>query len=152
MDQPATHPRPATLGALRASGYVPRSVKQELRANLMTALAAGEPVFAGIVGYEHSVIPAVENAILAGQDFVLLGERGQAKTRLARSLVDLLDEAIPVVAGSELNEDPFEPILETTRARIAADGDDDAHRVAATRPAVRREAGDAGHHHRGPHR
>ena len=123
MDQPATPPRPASLGALRASGYRPRSVKQELRANLMAALAADEPVFAGIVGYEHSVIPAIENAILAGQDFVLLGERGQAKTRLARSLVRLLDEAVPVVAGSELNEDPLDPILETTRQRIAAEGD-----------------------------
>jgi magnesium chelatase subunit I len=123
MDQPATPPHPATLGALRASGYRPRSVKQELRANLMAALAADEPVFAGIVGYEQSVIPAVENAILAGQDFVLLGERGQAKTRLARSLVKLLDEAIPIVAGSELNEDPLDPILQATRERIEADGD-----------------------------
>ncbi len=113
MDQQPQPPRPATLGALRASGYRPRSVKQELRANLMAALAADSPVFPGIVGYEQSVIPAIENAILAGQDFVLLGERGQAKTRLARSLVDLLDEAIPVVAGSELNEDPLAPILGT---------------------------------------
>jgi len=123
MDQQPHPSRPATLGALRASGYRPRSVKQELRANLMVALAADEPVFGGIVGYEQSVIPAIENAILAGQDFVLLGERGQAKTRLARSLVHLLDDAIPVVAGSELNEDPLEPILEATRERIASDGD-----------------------------
>ena len=123
MDQQPQPSRPATLGALRASGYRPRSVKQELRANLMVALAADEPVFGGIVGYEQSVIPAIENAILAGQDFVLLGERGQAKTRLARSLVHLLDDAIPVVAGSELNEDPLEPILEATRERIASDGD-----------------------------
>ena len=123
MDQQPQPSRPATLGALRASGYRPRSVKQELRANLMVALAADEPVFGGIVGYEQSVIPAIENAILAGQDFVLLGERGQAKTRLARSLVHLLDDAIPVVAGSELNEDPLEPILEATRERIEADGD-----------------------------
>ncbi len=126
MDQPATLDRPATLGALRASGYRPRSVKQELRSNLMASLAAGEPVFAGIVGYEQSVIPSVENAILAGQDFVLLGERGQAKTRLARSLVGLLDEMIPVVAGSDLNEDPFEPILATTRALIEERGDETA--------------------------
>ncbi len=123
MDQPATHDRPATLGALRASGYTPRSVKQELRSNLMAALAAGEPVFAGIVGYEQSVIPSVENAILAGQDFVLLGERGQAKTRLARTLVGLLDEAIPVVDGSDLNEDPFHPILGTTQALMDERGD-----------------------------
>ncbi len=123
MDEPAPSSRPATLGALRASGHRPRSVKQELRANLMAALAADEPVFAGIVGYEQSVIPAVENAILAGQDFVLLGERGQAKTRLARSLIKLLDEAIPVVAGSELNEDPLSPVLAATQERIAAEGD-----------------------------
>ena len=123
MDEPAPSSRPATLGALRASGHRPRSVKQELRANLMAALAADEPVFAGIVGYEQSVIPAIENAILAGQDFVLLGERGQAKTRLARSLVKLLDEAIPVVAGSELNEDPLSPVLAATQERIAAEGD-----------------------------
>ena len=124
MDQLATPVRPATLGALRAGGYRPRSVKAELRANLITALAKEGPLFAGIVGYEASVIPAIENAILAGQDFVLLGERGQAKTRLARSLVALLDEAVPVVAGSELNEDPLAPILETTRVQIATQGDD----------------------------
>ncbi|MCY7419534.1 MAG: sigma 54-interacting transcriptional regulator [Chloroflexi bacterium] len=124
MDQPATPVQPATLGALRASGYRPRSVKAELRANLITALATDEPLFAGIVGYEASVIPAIENAVLAGQDFVLLGERGQAKTRLARSLVALLDEAVPVVAGSELNEAPLAPILEATREQIATHGDD----------------------------
>ena len=124
MDQSATPVRPQTLGALRAGGYRPRSVKQELRANLLARLAADRPVFTGIVGYGHSVIPAVENAIIAGQDFVLLGERGQAKTRLARSLVTLLDDVIPVVRGSELNEDPFAPILETTRELIAAEGDD----------------------------
>ncbi len=123
MDQSAAQSRPATLGALRASGYRPRSVKQELRANLLAALAADEPVFPRIVGYEQSVIPAIQNAIIAGHDFVLLGERGQAKTRLARSLVDLLDDAIPVVAGSELNEDPLHPILAVTRERIAAEGD-----------------------------
>ena len=124
MDQPAIPVRPATLGALRASGYRPQSVKAELRANLITALATDEPLFADIVGYEASVIPAIENAILAGQDFVLLGERGQAKTRLARSLVALLDEAIPVVSGSELNEDPLAPVLEATREQIATEGDD----------------------------
>jgi magnesium chelatase subunit I len=124
MDQSATPARPLTLGALRASGYRPRSVKQELRANLLAALAADEPVFTGIVGYGQSVIPAIENAILAGQDFVLLGERGQAKTRLARSLVRLLDEVIPVVRGSELNEDPMSPVLEATRDIVAAEGDD----------------------------
>ena len=122
MDQSATPVRPLTLGALRASGYRPRSVKQEMRANLLAALASDEPVFPGIVGYGQSVIPAIENAILAGQDFVLLGERGQAKTRLARSLVNLLDDVIPVVRGSELNEDPLVPVLDATREMIAADG------------------------------
>jgi magnesium chelatase subunit I len=117
-------PRPANLGALRAAGYRPRSVKQELRANLMARLAVDEPVFPGIVGYEDSVLPAIENAILAGQDIVFLGERGQAKTRLARSLVGLLDDAIPVVEGSELHEDPFGPILAATRERIELEGDE----------------------------
>ena len=115
---------PATLGALRASGYRPRSVKQELRDNLMARLAAGRTLFPGVVGYEDTVIPAIENAVLAGQDIVFLGERGQAKTRLARSLVALLDEHVPAVEGSELHEDPFAPLLDATRARIEAEGDD----------------------------
>lgn len=127
MDQqlppsPSTHP--PTFGALRASGYRPRSVKQELRANLMARLAANEPSFPGIVGYDDTVLPAVENAILAGHDIVFLGERGQAKTRLARSLVSLLDAYVPIVADSELNEDPFGPLLATTRARLDLEGDE----------------------------
>jgi magnesium chelatase subunit I len=116
--------RPATLGALRASGYRPRSVKQELRANLMAGLAAEEPVFPGIVGYEDSVIPALENALLAGQDIVFLGERGQAKTRLARSLVGLLDDAVPFVAGSELHEDPLAPVTADVAAQVAEQADE----------------------------
>ena len=115
--------RPATLGELKATTYRPRTVKQELRANLMARLAAEQPVFPGIVGYDDSVIPALENAILAGQDIVFLGERGQAKTRLARSLVGLLDESVPFVAGSELHEDPLAPATEATAERIAAQGD-----------------------------
>ena len=86
---------PATLGELRASGWQPRTVKEELRANLVARLAAGRPSFPGIVGFDETVIPAIENAILAGQDIVFLGERGQAKTRLARLLVDLLDDWLP---------------------------------------------------------
>src|SRR4051794_9691522 len=97
--QPAPAPLPTTLGALRASGYRPRSVKQELRDNLMARLSAGRPLFPGVVGYEDSVIPAIENAVLAGQDIVFLGERGQAKTRLARSLVALLDDQVPMIEG-----------------------------------------------------
>jgi magnesium chelatase subunit I len=130
---------PATLGELRASGWRPRTVKEELRANLVARLAAGEPAFPGIVGYEDTVIPSIENALLAGQDVVFLGERGQAKTRLARLLAGLLDEWLPVVRGGELNDDPFGPVS-------------DAGRLAAAGPPLRREAGDARHHHRGPDR
>jgi magnesium chelatase subunit I len=111
--------RPATLGELRASGWRNRTVKEELRANLLARLAAGRPIVSGIVGYDETVLPAIENAIVAGQDLVLLGERGQAKTRLARLLVGLLDEAIPVVRGGELNDDPFAPISPSAVAIVA---------------------------------
>src|SRR3990170_2462407 len=94
-----------TVGQLRAEGYTPRSVKEEMRANLIRRLPSEEPLFPGITGYEETVIPALENAILAGHDVCFLGERGQAKSRIARLLVGLLDEHIPVVAGSELNDD-----------------------------------------------
>ena len=115
---------PATLGELRASGWRPRTVKEELRANLVARLASGEPAFPGIVGYDETVIPAIENALLAGQDIVFLGERGQAKTRLARLLVNLLDERLPVVRGGELNDDPFAPISAAARALVAEGGDE----------------------------
>ncbi|MEO7118295.1 MAG: sigma 54-interacting transcriptional regulator [Candidatus Limnocylindrales bacterium] len=113
-----------TLGELRAAGYQPRTVKEELRSNLMARLADESPIFPGIIGFDDTVIPAIENAILAGQDICFLGERGQAKTRLARLLVGLLDETVPVVAGSELNDDPFAPISPGAIARVAADGDE----------------------------
>jgi magnesium chelatase subunit I len=113
-----------TVGELRKSGYRPRSVKQELRDNLIARLQRGEPIFPGIVGYEESVIPQIENAILSGQDIVFLGERGQAKTRMARLLVELLDEAIPALAGSEINDDPLDPISPAGRALLAERGDD----------------------------
>jgi magnesium chelatase subunit I len=109
---------------LRASGWTSRSVKEELRANLLGRLAAGRPIVSGIVGYDETVLPAIENAVLAGQDLVLLGERGQAKTRLARLLVGLLDDAIPVVRGGELNDDPFAPISPNAVAIVAERGDD----------------------------
>ncbi len=102
--------RPATLGGLKASGYSPRSVKDEIRFHLRRKLAAGEPLFPGVLGYDRTVIPGVVNALLARHDFILLGLRGQAKTRLLRGLTDLLDDAIPVLAGSELNDDPLAPI------------------------------------------
>ncbi len=123
MDNPAPSPRPATLGELRAAGYRSRSVKQEMRTNLLRLLSEDAPVFEGIAGYQATVIPALQNAVIAGQDIVLLGERGQAKTRLARSLVALLDDAIPFVAGTELREDPFAPITSATRDLVEARGD-----------------------------
>jgi magnesium chelatase subunit I len=124
--RPAEHrpPEPATLGELRASGWRSRSVKEELRANLLARLGEGGVVFPGVVGYAESVVPAVENAILAGQDLVFLGERGQAKTRMARLLVGLLDEWLPVVRGGELNDDPTAPISPAARAIVEERGDD----------------------------
>ncbi|HEX8032853.1 MAG TPA: magnesium chelatase, partial [Ktedonobacterales bacterium] len=89
--------KPATIGQLRESGYRVHSVKDEMRKNLIHKMRAGEELFPGIVGYEETVIPQVENAILSGQDIVLLGERGQAKTRIARSLVNLLDAETPAI-------------------------------------------------------
>ncbi|HEV2528440.1 MAG TPA: sigma 54-interacting transcriptional regulator [Thermomicrobiales bacterium] len=120
---PATD-RPTTLGTLRASGYQPKTLRQELRANLIAKIRRGDRLFPGVVGYDQTVIPQIENAILSGQDIILLGERGQAKTRIARSLTSLLDEVVPVVAGSEVNDDPFEPISRYARDLIAEQGDD----------------------------
>jgi magnesium chelatase subunit I len=117
-------PEPATLGELRASGWRSRSVKEELRSNLLARLGEGRSVFSGVVGYEESVLPAVENAILAGQDLVFLGERGQAKTRMARLLVGLLDDWLPIVRGGELNDDPYAPISPAARAIVDEHGDD----------------------------
>jgi magnesium chelatase subunit I len=115
--------RARTVGELRASGYRPKSVKQELRDNLIARLHRGAPLFSGIVGYEESVVPQIENAILSGQDIVFLGERGQAKTRMARLLPQLLDEAVPVLAGCEINDEPFAPICQACRGRAAERGD-----------------------------
>jgi magnesium chelatase subunit I len=112
-----------TLGELRQSGYVPRSIKTELRENLIAKLRNKENVFAGIWGYEETVIPDIERAILAGHDINLLGLRGQAKTRLARLMVNLLDEFIPVIEGSELNDDPLAAISRFGKDKIAELGD-----------------------------
>ncbi len=119
----AVGPRPATLGELRAAGYQSRTVKQEMRANLVALLSSGGRLFPDIVGYEETVVPAVENAILAGQDLVFLGERGQAKTRMARLLVGLLDPEIPLVAGGELHDDPLAPLSAAAREIVATQGD-----------------------------
>jgi magnesium chelatase subunit I len=118
--------QPRTVGELRRSGYRPHTVKQELRKNLMTRLGEGGPLFPGVIGFEETVVPAVENAILAGQDLVFLGERGQAKTRMARLLVSLLDDEVPALADGELNDDPFAPISAAGRAALAAKGDEAA--------------------------
>lgn len=115
--------RPGTLRELRDSGYRGRTVKEELRTNLVARLVADEPLFPSIVGFQDTVVPAIENAILAGQDIVFLGERGQAKTRLARLLVGLLDDAIPVVEGGELNDDPLAPVSAAARRRVLLEGD-----------------------------
>jgi magnesium chelatase subunit I len=118
-----TETLPRTIRDLRASGYIPRSVKQELRDNLIARLRAGETLFPGIVGYEDSVVPQIENAILSGQDVVFLGERGQAKTRMARLLVNLLDDVMPALAGCEINDEPFAPICAACRQRVADTGE-----------------------------
>lgn len=116
--------RPETIGDLRASGYQVLTVKQELRRNLIRKIRADEELFPGIVGFDESVIPQLENAILAGQDIILLGERGQAKSRLIRHMVELLDEVIPCIEGSELNDNPFDPISPEGKEMVAESGDD----------------------------
>jgi len=116
--------RPSTVGELRASGHVHRSVKDELRRNLLTALREGTDPWPGIVGFDETVVPQFERALLAGHDVVLLGERGQGKTRLLRTLPLLLDEWTPVIAGSELAEHPYEPITPASIRRAAELGDD----------------------------
>ena len=119
---------PQTLGALRSSGFAGtalagRSVKDELRANLIIKLRSGEQLFPGIVGYEDTVVPQVVNAVLSKHNFILLGLRGQAKTRLIRMLTTLLDDFIPYVAGTEIHDDPFHPITRQARDLIAVHGD-----------------------------
>ncbi len=116
--------RPTTIGELRRGEYRVLPIKEEMRKNLVAKLRRDEPLFPGIVGYEETVIPQVENAILSGQDIVLLGERGQAKTRLARSLVTLLDEETPYIAGCEINDNPYEPACAACKAKVAERGDD----------------------------
>ncbi len=115
--------KPTSIRELRDSGYTSRSVKQELRDNLIARLRKGEGLFAGIVGYEQTVVPQIENAVLSGQDIVFLGERGQAKTRMARLLVNLLDEQMPALAGCEISDDPFAPICTACRQRVAEQGE-----------------------------
>ncbi|UPW03581.1 ATP-binding protein [Rhodococcus pyridinivorans] len=117
-------PRPSTVGELRASGHVQRSVKDEIRHNLLAALRDGTDPWPGILGFEDTVVPQLERALIAGHDVVLLGERGQGKTRLLRTLPLLLDEWTPVIAGSELGEHPYEPITPASIRRAAELGGD----------------------------
>ncbi len=118
-----TPQRPRTLGELKASGYKPLSVREEMRRNLIALIKAKRPIFNGIIGYDNTVIPHVENAVLSGQNIIFLGERGQAKSRVMRLLTGLLDEAIPVVRGCEINDSPFSPICKACREKIAREGD-----------------------------
>ena len=117
-------PPAATLAQLRASGWTPSSVKDELRRNAMVRIESGRPLFDGLLGYDETVLPQLENAVLAGHDVIFLGERGQGKTRMIRSLVGLLDEWLPIVAGSEINDDPFAPVSRYARDLVAEHGDD----------------------------
>ena len=116
--------QPKTLGELKASGYQSRSIKEELRENLIKKISKKEKVFNGIIGFDDTVIPDLERAILSRHNVLLLGLRGQAKTRLARLMVQLLDEYMPIVAGSELNDDPLNPISRVARDIVAQHGDD----------------------------
>ena len=117
-------PTTATIRELKASGWVSRSVKEEIRENTVRAIRAGEPLVRGILGYDQTVLPQVQNALLAGHDIVFLGERGQGKTRIIRSLTGLLDEWMPVVAGSEINDDPYHPVSRHARELVRERGDD----------------------------
>jgi magnesium chelatase subunit I len=116
--------RPATIGQLRDSGWASVPVKEELRRNAVAKIRSGEPLFPGVLGYDDTVLPQLENALLAGHDVIFLGERGQAKTRMIRSLVLLLDEWLPVVAGSEINDDPYHPVSRHARDLVAERGDE----------------------------
>ena len=116
--------KPDTLGALKKSGYKIVSVREEMRRNLIARIESGTPLFPGIVGFDDTVIPQIQNAVLAGQDMILLGERGQAKSRIIRGLVDLLDEEIPILAGSEINDHPLAPVSKQARDLVAEQGDD----------------------------
>jgi len=114
---------PATLGALRSSDWRSVPVHEELRRNAAARIAAGNPLVTGVLGFDDTVLPQLENAILAGHDIILLGERGQAKTRIVRSLVQLLDEWVPAIAGSELRDDPYQPVSRRARTMVEEEGD-----------------------------
>jgi len=112
-----------TIGELKAAGYTVRPVREEMRQNLLARLTAGTPLLPGILGYDDTVVPEIENAVLAGHHMVFLGERGQGKSRIMRGLIALLDEAVPAIAGCEINDDPYHPLCKACRLRVAAEGD-----------------------------
>ena len=116
------HPRPATLGQLKETGYRPSTVKDELRRNVIRKLQAGEELFPGIVGYRESVIPQIINGILSKHDILFLGLRGQAKTRILRMLPELLDEWMPVLSGVDINDDPLKPGTKAGKRIVASRG------------------------------
>src|SRR5262245_53318048 len=120
MPKDCEHDRPRTRGELKASGYRMESVKEEMRRNLIILLREGRPLFPEIVGYDETVVPQVQNAILSRHDILFLGLRGQAKTRMLRQLVHLLDEAMPIVEGSEMHDHPYAPISKEAREKVAA--------------------------------
>ena len=112
-----------TIGALKATGYKSKSIKEEMRDNLILKMQAGEERFPGIIGYEDTVIPDTERAILSRHNMLFLGLRGQAKTRMARLMIDLLDEYIPYISGSDIHDDPFHPISSYGKRMIEEQGD-----------------------------
>src|SRR5438105_1018663 len=116
--------RAGTLGELRASGWESRPVKEEVRANALARISSGKPLVDGVIGFDDTVLPQLENALLAGHDVIFLGERGQAKTRIIRSLVSLLDDWTPTIAGSEINDDPYAPVSQHARLLAAERGED----------------------------
>jgi magnesium chelatase subunit I len=116
--------RPGNLGELKESGWVSRPVKEEVRTNAIARIAEGKQLVDGVIGYEDTVLPQLENALIAGHDVIFLGERGQAKTRMIRWLTELLDEWMPIIAGSEINDDPYNPVSHHARVLVAERGDD----------------------------
>ncbi len=116
--------RPATIGELKSSGYKSQSIRKEMRRNLIEMIKKKDNLFPGIIGFDNTVIPQILNAIISGQDIIFLGERGQAKSRIMRALVSLLDEEVPVIKGCEINDDPFSPICRACHEKIAEKGDD----------------------------
>ena len=155
---PATAPLPLTLGELRASQLFSesrltrRSIKDEMRANLMARLKARETVFPGIVGFDDTVIPQIENAILSRQNFILLGLRGQAKSRILRALTALLDEKLPYIAGCEIRDNPYQPLCKRCRELVRAARRCHSDRLPRSRRPLRGEAGHARRDRGRPHR